>query len=503
MKNSIKIFITISIVLFMFSCSDDFLDKQNPVELGEGNFYKTETQVNQAVIGIYGQLQGIISSQWVFNEMITDNTTVHFNEGNRGFNNQFEAFEYWQVNSNTLQAYQVYRDTYNGIGNVNLTLAKLQEADIDSDLKANFEGELRFFRAYYYFLLTQYFGEVILITEPLKDPSTAFEFERSPIPEVYSQIENDLNIAVASLPVTTEPTMTGRLTKGAALALSGKFWLTRKDYAQAKAILDQIVSSGVYSLLPNYADIFDPNNKNNAESILEVQFQGGNDLGESSGFIYNFYPLFTNGEVTGFPGVSGSGWNVPTLNIIGDYEDGDLRKAVSLSEGYISNVSGEFVAIPYIEKFHHEHSIQGRPNDNWPIYRYADILLMIAEAINEQSGPNSQAYDYLNQIRERAGLNPVGGLSQSEFRAVLLHERRVELAFENHRWFDLRRTLSELELVALLNAHGEEERANQTTPRGVIPFSAGDYKFEPHEILFPIPSRELIVNENLEQNEGY
>ncbi|GBF20180.1 MULTISPECIES: RagB/SusD family nutrient uptake outer membrane protein [Arenibacter] len=500
MKNLIKIFISLSVVLSMFSCSDDFLDKPNPNQLGESSFYQNEKQVTQAIVGVYGQLQNITGNQWLYSEMITDNTTVHFDEGNRGNAPNIESFEYWQYNSGTGRMYDLYRDTYNAMGNINLTLAKLEEADIDASAKSQFEGELRFFRAYYYFLLTQYYGDVVLITEPLTNPSAAFELERSPISAVYAQIESDLDIAIASLPITT---VAGRLTKGAALTLSGKFWLTRKDYAMAKTVLDQVVNSNLYDLLPDYADVFDPNNKNHIESIFEVQFQGGNDLGEQSGFIYNFYPKFTNGEVTGFPGISGGGWNIPTLDIIGDYEDGDLRKSISLSEGYTNMNTGDFVAIPFIEKFRYEHSIQGRPDNNWPIYRYADVLLMLAEAINEQSGPNDVAYGYLNQVRDRADLLPVSGLSQDEFRTVLLHERRIELAFENHRWFDLRRTLSTTELVAHLNAHGASEKANQTTPRGSVGFSAGDYIFDTHEILFPIPERERVVNPELGQNEGY
>lgn len=502
MKNSIKIFISLSIVLSLVSCSDDFLDKQNPNQLGEESFFTTEKQVNQAVIGVYGQLQGITGNQWLFTEMITDNTTVHFDEGNRGNAPGIETFEYWQVNANTGNVYGLYRDIYNTLGSINLTIAKLEGADIDANVKSKFEGELRFFRAYYYFLLTQYFGDVILVTGPFSDPSEAFELTRSPISEVYAQIESDLDVAITSLPNTVDASEAGRLTKGAALTLSGKFWLTRKDYARAKTQLDQVTSLG-YDLLPNYADVFGPTNKNHNESIFEVQFQGGNDLGEQSGFIYQFYPKFTNGEVTGFGGVSGGGWNIPTLDIIGDYEDGDLRKAISLSEGYTDINTSEFVAIPFIEKFRYEHSIQGRPDNNWPIYRYGDVLLMLAEAINEASGPNAEAYGYLNQVRDRAGLPPVSGLSQDEFRSVLLHERRIELAFENHRWFDLRRTMSTSELIALFEAHAALEKANPTTPRGIVPFSAGDYEFSAFEILFPIPDRELLVNPDLGQNDGY
>jgi len=500
----LKKVITILLVLFLFSsCSTDFFDKENPTQLGEGTFYKTEKQVDQAVIGIYGQLQGIISNQWLFTEFITDNTTLHFNEGDRGWAPSIESLEYWQMNSNTANVYDLYRDTYSVIGNINTTLLKLSETEeIDAATKSKFEGELKFFRAYYYFLLTEYFGDAIILTEPVSNPSNAFQFARSPISEVYALIESDLDFAVSSLPNTVPLAQAGRVTMGTALTLQGKVWLTRKDFAKAKASLDQVVALGTYSLVPNYADIFDPNNKNNAESIFEVQFQGGNDLGESSGFIYNFYPRDTQGEVTGFPGVSGGGWNIPTNDIINDYEAGDLRKDVSLSEGYTS-VDGDFVPVPFIEKFHHTHSIQGRQDDNWPVFRYADVLLMLAEAINEQSGPTAAAYAYVNQIRNRAGLADISGMAQDQFRVALLHERRIELAFENHRWFDLKRTLSTAELVNLLNAHGLAERANPTTPRGSVDFALGDYIFTANELLLPIPEREIIVNPNLVQNPGY
>ncbi|MFY0653941.1 MAG: RagB/SusD family nutrient uptake outer membrane protein [Cyclobacteriaceae bacterium] len=502
MKNSVKIFINLSMIFFLLSCSEDFLDKQNPNQLGEGNFYSNEAQINQAVMGVYGQLQNIVGGQWLFTEMISDNTTIHFSQSNRGNAPGIETFEYWQYNVSTGNIYGLYRDTYNAIGSINLTLSKLEGADIDAGAKTRIEGELRFLRAYYYFLLTQYFGDVILVTEPITNPSAAFEFARAPIAEVYTQIESDLAAATSSLPNTVDAAEAGRLTKGAALTLSGKFWLTRKDYGKAKSALDQVASLG-YSLLGNYADVFDPNNKNHNESIFEVQFQGGNDLGEQSGFIYAFYPRETNGEITGFDGISGGGWNIPTLDIIGDYEDGDVRKDISLSEGYTDKNTDEFVAVPYIEKFRSAHTISGRPDNNWPVYRYADVLLMLAEAINEQSGPTG-AYVYLNQIRDRAGLPPAeAGLSKEAFRTVLLHERRVELAFENHRWFDLRRTLSETELIEFLHAHADLELANPTTPRGDYDFSAGDYEFDAHEILFPIPEREILVNSELGQNDGY
>lgn len=502
MKFSLKI-ITIVLTVSLISCSKDFLDKQNPTELGVESFYQTEDQINQGVIGIYGELQRVVANQWFFQEFITDNTTVHFNEGNRGNAPNIESIEYWQYNSNSGKFNEIYVDIYSAIGNINTVLFKLSDADIDADVKSVFEGEVKFIRAYFYYLLAEYFGDAIIVKEPIQNPSEAFEFLRSPVAEVYEFIESDLETSISTLPTIIPPSEAGRLSKGAALMLKAKVMFAQKDFPGGKLALDQLVSLNRYDILPNYADIFDPNNKNHVESIFEIQFQGNNELGESSGFIYNFYPLYSQGAVTGFPGIDGNGWNIPTNNMIAAYESGDLRKDVSLSEGYINN-SGDYVAIPFIEKFHHPHTIVRRPDDNWPVFRYADVLLMLAEAINEISGPTAEAYGHVNRVRDRADLGPLTeGLSKEQFNSAILDERRVELAFENHRWFDLKRMLSTTELVAFLNAHGEEEMANPTTPRGSIGFSAGDYIFEEFEILFPLPANELLVNPKLKQNNGY
>ena len=256
--------------------------------------------------------------------------------------------------------------------------------------------------------------------------------------------------------------------------------------------------------MTNYADVFDPAKKNNSESVFEVQFQADSEIGEWSGFLDTFYPRESYGAVVKFPNANGGGWNIPTLDIIGAYETGDLRKAVSLKEGY-TNLQGIYVPVPFISKYYHPESytIKGRQGDNWPVIRYADVLLMLAEAINEQSGPTGETFGYLNQIRQRAGLNPLSGLNKDLFRTAVLQERRIELAFENHRWYDLKRTMSPAGLATFLNANGEFERSHPSTDRGGIPFSAGDYKFEPYEALFPIPANEILINKNLTQNEGY
>ncbi len=209
-----------------------------------------------------------------------------------------------------------------------------------------------------------------------------------------------------------------------------------------------------------------------------------------------------NGIITGFPAVATGGFNMPTNDLINDYEPGDLRKDASLREGYTDN--GTFVNIPYIIKYTHEHALPGRTDTNWPVLRYADVLLMLAEAINEQSGPTGQAYAYLNEVRNRAGLSSLSGLNTASFREAVFHERRIELAFENHRWFDVRRQYSNAELVSLFNRHGQDELESPTIDRSGVPFGGNDYDFQEYEILFPIPDSQISLQRgSLRQNPEY
>ena len=256
-----------------------------------------------------------------------------------------------------------------------------------------------------------------------------------------------------------------------------------------------------YDLMPDYADVFSPALKNNVESVFEIQYQADNDLGEQSNFMYVFAPRSSGSAIVGFAGQGLGGRNVPTKNMIAAYEAGDLRKDVSLQEGYTKD--GVFYPVPYVNKFNHPHTIAGRTNDNWPIYRYADVLLMLAEAVNEATGPGTEAEGYLNEVRDRAGLDPLNGLGKDAFATAVLKERRVELAFENHRWFDLTRTMTPAELATFMNAHGTEEKANPTVPRGGVAFNQLDYVFEPHENILPIPAPQILINDKLIQNDGY
>lgn len=490
----------LSLSFLDMSCNKDFLNKTDPTRIDVDIFYKDQKEVLQALNGVYGQLQGIVGDQWLYNELPSDNTTIDFNPGDRGQADKIEAFEFWQVNSGSINLDGMYNRYYNALFNINTALQKVQEAPVEDSLKAVVSGQLTFLRGYYYFELTQYFGDVILITKPLEQPGQAWDYNRVSQDSVYAQIEADLKASASTLPPAYPDGQQGRVTRGAALALLGKVYLTEKQYGPAVETLSQVLGLG-YTLNTNYADNFDPAKKNGPESIFEVQYQGGNDLGEWSNFIYTFAPRLSKGAVTGFEQSNPGGWNIPTKDIIAAYEDGDLRKDASVGLDYVSTITGKVV--PYIKKYDHPHAIYGRTDDNWPVLRYADVLLMLAEAINEQSGPTVDAYKHLNAVRKRAGLHDLSGLSQATFREAVYKERRVELAFENWRWFDLKRTMTPEALAAFLNSYGDREKADPTTLRQGIPYSLGDYDFKPFEALYPIPSNEILVNDQLQQNEGY
>ncbi|PTS93300.1 RagB/SusD family nutrient uptake outer membrane protein [Pedobacter sp. HMWF019] len=484
-------------------CKKSFLDLSDPTKKSAEKFYQNEEQINQTVSGAYSSLQDHVNSQYIFAEISSDNTTIQLDPSDRGQTDRVEAFEFWNVTATNVNIADLYNQPYNALYNINYALSKIEGVTgIAAQKKAQYQGELEFMRAYYYFNLVRYFGPVVLVTEPFVNASDAFKTERSPETAVYDQIIKDLTDAVTKLPKKSDYSGAdvGRASRGSALGLLGKVYLTMKDYAKAKSTLEQVLTLG-YSLIGQYSAVFDTNNKNNSESLFEVQYQGGNNLGEWSSFIYTFAPRGSEGAVTGFPTSRPQGWNIPTRSIIEEFEEKDVRKAVSLKEGYTSS-GGTFVQIPFVNKYNHPHTIAGRTDDNWPVLRYSDVLLMLAEINNELTGPND-AYQYINQVRVRAGLVALAGLTQETFRAAIRHERRVELAFENDRWFDLKRSMTNAQMTTLLNAHGQAEKAHPSVDRSGVPFAPSDYKFDGYEALYPIPDRQIFLDRNLKQNPGY
>jgi starch-binding outer membrane protein, SusD/RagB family len=305
-------------------------------------------------------------------------------------------------------------------------------------------------------------------------------------------------LAASILPAKYTGKDIGRITSGAAKMLLAEVYMTRHDYVTAQKELNDIVGSNQYKLLSNYADVFNPANKNNTESIFEVQFKEGAE-GESSTFMYQFAPVGSRGTVIVGP-ESGPGKNIPTLDMVSAYEPNDLRKDISI--GFFNRKPDPLY---YVNKYNHDTDPNfSRTPDNWPVYRYADALLMLAEAINEQSYQSGTPFSMLNQVRNRAGLPsllPGNVTNQESFRNAIAQERRVELAFENHRWFDLLRTGK---AISVMTAYGVKEMALPTlAPPSFLPFDSKSFNITQAKLLYPIPSNELSLNSNIKQNTGY
>lgn len=493
-----KILYKLGIVLTLSGCSEDFLDLQPETFQNASSFYQTEEQFELAVNGIYAPLHNIYNNHmWLLGEMRSDNTSYEPNHPIGAYQRKIDVDEFLAQEGNS-ELSSFYGNSYSAISRSNIVLDRITEVEFDQDRKNQFIGEAKFLRAFNYFNLVRVFGDVILILNEVKTTDEALSGTRASTSEVYDVIIDDLLDAIELLPNPEDKT--GRASVGAARTLLAEVYMTRQDFPSAIAQLREVTKLG-YSLLPDYADIFDPANKNHAESIFEIQFLEG-EFGTYSEFMYYFAPLNSGDNITHFPIAAGAngGWNIPTPDMIAAYEPGDLRKDISLSEGW-TNDAGEFVPVPYVKKYQHAHSVRYQGNDNWPVYRYADVLLMLAEALNEEGFvADGEAFDLLNAVRDRADLDPKTSINanpdlrvsnQEEFRQAVAQERRVELAFENHRWFDLLRTGKAKEVMS---AHGQRMRDK-------FDIVSGAYK--DIKLLLPFPARELELNDELTQNEEY
>jgi len=460
------------------------------------NYYENEAQVLRAVNGVYGRLQELHTSDfWALTEMVADNTNYQYDESDRGAQQREEIDEFLITSSNTY-VNTAWALLYSIVKEANVVLGRMDGVSFaDQTLKNRHIGELKFLRGLAYFHLVRLFGEIPMHTEEIAGPADAFKSGKATVDQVYTLIIQDARDAIAALPDNYTGSDLGRATKGAALTLLGDVYLTRKLYAEAVAALQQVTGLG-YSLLPDYADCFSPTAKNNAESVFEVQYDWSVE-GESSNFIYMFGPRNAKLKLVGFTGTLG-GSNIPTPGIYNLYEPGDLRRdrSIELFDDPSNAKYAESLAfggkMPFIKKFYHPpYPEDGRANENWPVYRYAHVLLMLAEAQNEAGTGDPLAN--LNIVRQRAGLPPLSALTTDALRDAIAREQRVEVAFENHRWYQLLRTGK---VAEVMNAHGADEKAR------LARLSSAAYNVQPFRLLFPIPQREIQLN-GFAQNDGY
>ncbi|MCF1716875.1 RagB/SusD family nutrient uptake outer membrane protein [Flavihumibacter sp. RY-1] len=349
-------------------------------------------------------------------------------------------------------------------------------------------AEARMFRAYAYFDLVRAFGEVPKIDFRVYNPEDS-KVPKSSVAEIYALIDSDLEFARANLPVEWPAQFIGRLTQGAAQALTAKTLLYRKDWAGALVYAEQVIESDRYELFPNYQQLFTTRGENSKESIWEIQSSYGPN---NTDVLYSWY-----GIAQGVRGAAewdlGWGWNTPTENLVNAYEAGDPRKEATIlfsgeSDGLYGRILPTYPSIPrryWNKKVYPEPDVQvftaNRQNGwiNQPILRYADVLLMAAEAANEIGGAanEAKAVQYVNQIRARARGNNAAVLpniaftSKNQMRTAIQQERRVELAMEGERFYDLVRWgLAE----QVLGPQGYQPRHQYyPIPQSAIDFSGG------------------------------
>lgn len=461
---------------------DDLLTESPRSDLKTDDFYQTAADARSAIVAVYrpwtdGDLFNT-SLQWALNAS-ADYARVGPEEENPNIIN-LTRLDWNETNPYTSGPWNGF---YTVITRANIVIKKVAETDMDETEKSYILGEAHFHRALAYFYLARLYGDVPLVRdeeEQLSDPA------RSPVDEVYQQVVDDATAAAAALPANWPADERGRATSGAANALLADYYLWRQDWAQAAAHAKQIIDSGEYTLAPDYLDAFLPGSETGTEEIFAIQASSETGAPTIDTAVWYYPRVMGPGQTGGWATMVPLDWHLES------YPEGDYRREVSyFTEGQL--IDGSEVSFsPHVHKY--RPSTRPGPQDvNWPVYRYADVLLMYAEALNEM-GDAAQAVQYVNQVRARAR-NGAGNedraepadlpaMDQASLRDAIFEERRFELAFEAKRWFDLVRRGQSIWEAGL---------ANDETATAV----------EPHKMLWPVPQSQIDLNTALSQNDGY
>ncbi|MEI7722033.1 MAG: RagB/SusD family nutrient uptake outer membrane protein, partial [Verrucomicrobiota bacterium] len=435
-----------------------------------------------AVLACYDQLQTQYKNMWIFSDTRGD-------DASKDIINTSSAYysDVFTMASDDPLLKSTWGNYYLLIFSANTTLEKLDKADPAIVInKVRHIAEAKFLRALAYFDLVRIFGDVPKITVPVSIPES-YKIARESADKIYDEIIiPDLLAAEPSLSLKYTGADVGRATKGAAKALLGKVYLTRKNFVNAEAKLQEVTTMG-YSLLAKYNDLFDyTKDEHHSEYIFDIEYVAGG-LGEGSPWTSSFFPMNLDyAKQLGIIGAgSGDAQLNASLNLFNAFDPLDIRRAVTVdvSGGYI-NTLGVFVKFTYSDKYTRKYitaiaSVNDSPA-NWKVIRYADVLLMYAEALNE-NGKTTQALTYLNMVRSRAGLVGYSALTQPDARDKIYQERRFELSYEGHRWFDLVRT-------------------------GLAYTVMQKYFMKPYMTVFPVPLSQIQIINNpsiFAQNPGY
>lgn len=487
----------------------------------EGDFYKSTADMNSAVIACYGGLQAPLYWEWQLTELRTDNSRLRTSSTTSSTSIALMQLDQEILGSDHPRVYEYWSATYKNIGRCNQVLDSTHLAVCEPEPKRQFEGEALFIRAYHYFNLVRLFGPVPLVTR-IVSKEQAKKQSRQPESVIYKQIEQDLIIAIDSLPTGYNNEISkyqnqdniGRATKWAAKALLAKVYITQSKFTLAYPILEDMVEgAGRYNF--NIADIsydqiFHVENEMNKEILFAVRYTSGG-YGLGCPFGNQFAPSNSGANI-----INGDGedQNYPCKDLINGYETiknpsgvvvrTDLRKAATLKETYLDRATGKVINRSYCIKYLSPVVTKYDGESDFPIIRWADVILMYSEVLNEMQGPTAKVFSYLNQIRNRAGLpqkEAKDATTRQQFRRLIEMERRWEFAFENQRWFDLVRMSRAIEV---LNNHFLTE-ANETGGTPDLFYDSFGYpiKMEPKYLVLPIPQKEIDVYPAISQNPGY
>lgn len=523
MKKNTLIILTACLVVVAAGCKKSLLDTSPNDRYVESNFWTSEAAANAGLSGCYSALTytglfGGVATP-LFEETASPNAYNYDNT--LGFD--FIA-EGKQTPSSSGIVQSRYNDCYRGIGRCNTFLVKVNEVDMDEATRTRMKGEAKFLRALYYFMLENYYGDVPLVLDP-PDRETQADLPRTPRAEIVSQMLTDLDSAANVLPLKYSGSNIGRATKGAALSLKARVllfeasplyntggsateWQAAAD--AAKAVIDIAPQAG-YALFDNYRNLFLPANENNSEVIFDVQFIYP-DLGNSFDLIDKQYN--TNAPLLGLAEAYDMNNGLAITDPASGYDpanpyanrDSRLYGTIVFPGDTFMNVvvtPSRFAITGFgLKKYSiYDKGVppagqsdlkSGQSETNYIVLRYADILLMYAEAQNEATGPDQSVYDAINAVRERAGLpDLVPGYTQAELRDIIRHERRVEFAGEGMYYNDIRRwKIAETVMNAPIYTYDQ----SQIEVR----------KFDPsRDYFWPIPQTELDLNPALSQNPGY
>ncbi|WP_400263457.1 RagB/SusD family nutrient uptake outer membrane protein [Sphingobacterium sp. SG20118] len=472
-----------TILIGSVSCSK--LDEKPESLLVSEQFYLNENQAVSAVNGSYRKLYE--SGQSIYNSLFqiaVEMATDDYEAGPRARNAHVRAISNLTHDASNDRMEQLWKQSYDAINASNQNIEYIAQIDtekINEFIRQRLINEAKFLRALHYFNLVRWFGPVPLVLQPATSLSgDELYVAKATEKEVYLQIIADLKDA-ENLPQYKSygDNDKGRASSGAAKSILAKVYLTQQDWSNAKLKAHEVIDKEGYDLFPEFTDVFNIDMKNGIEHIFSAQFKG------NSGYQGN--SLASRSAPTDIPGINGDyadAWHAEG-GLYNSFSSQDKRLSTTFTIGMTSPIDGKYYALakPQFHKYYDESVVgnQSQSSKNLPIIRYAEVLLILAEAENELNGPSSLAQAAINKVRVRADIDPVGAdLIKDTFREAVFEERRKELTFEYQRWFDLVRRGATYYVTKLK--------------------AAGKINAAPRHLHFPTPQRELNLNPNLKQH---